>query len=85
MSPARKDEMGMIKEYVVKITDEVIPDAFARFESDFSPEGEIIRCKNCKWHSEKGFCKHPNGGAGNIRPVNWFCADGECKDGEQDD
>lgn len=39
--------------------------------------GELVRCKDCKWHSEKGFCKHPNGGAGNIRPADWFCADGE--------
>ena len=37
----------------------------------------VVRCKDCKWYSEKGFCKHPNGGAGNIRPANWFCADGE--------
>jgi len=37
---------------------------------------ETVRCKDCKWYSEKGFCKHPNGGAGNIRPADWFCADG---------
>lgn len=38
---------------------------------------KIIRCNDCRWFSEKGFCKHPDGGAGNIRPGNWFCADGE--------
>ena len=38
---------------------------------------ELIRCKDCKWFSEKGFCKHPDGGAANIRPADWFCADGE--------
>ena len=38
---------------------------------------EIVRCKDCKWFSEKGFCKHPDGGAANIRPADWFCADGE--------
>ena len=37
----------------------------------------LVRGKDCKWYSEKGFCKHPNGGAGNVRPDNWFCADGE--------
>ena len=37
---------------------------------------DIVRCRDCKWRSEKGFCKHPDGGAGNIRPSNWFCADG---------
>lgn len=62
----------MIKEYIVKITDEVIPDSFARFEDDFSPEGEIIRCKDCKRHLE---CDHwiENGD-------DWFCANGERKD-----
>ena len=40
---------------------------------------EVVRCNDCKWRSEKGFCKHPDGGAGNIRPENWFCADGERK------
>lgn len=39
----------------------------------------IARCKGCKWYSEKGFCKHPNGGAGNVRPADWFCADVERK------
>lgn len=38
---------------------------------------EVVRCKDCKWFSAKGFCKHPDGGAGNIRPADWFCADGE--------
>lgn len=38
---------------------------------------EIVRCKDCKWFSEKGFCKHPDGGAGNIRPADWFCGDGK--------
>ena len=37
----------------------------------------VVRCGDCKWYSEKGFCKHPNGGAGNIRPADWFCADGK--------
>ena len=43
---------------------------------------EVVRCKDCKWFSEKGFCKHPDGGAGNIRPENWFCADGEEREAE---
>ena len=41
---------------------------------------EIILCKDCKWYSEKGFCKHPNGGAGNIKPSDWYCGDGERED-----
>lgn len=43
---------------------------------------EIVHCKNCKWFSEKGFCKHPDGGAGNIRPADWFCADGKRREVE---
>jgi hypothetical protein len=43
---------------------------------------EIVRCNNCKWLSKKGICKHPDGGAGNIRPENWFCADGEEREAE---
>ena len=43
---------------------------------------EIVRCKYCKWFSEKGFCKHPDGGAGNIRPADWFCADGKRREVE---
>ena len=43
---------------------------------------EIVRCKNCKWFSEKGFCKHPDGGAGNIRPADWFCGDGKRREVE---
>ena len=42
----------------------------------------VVRCKDCKWYSEKGFCKHPNGGAGNVRPADWFCGDGERGDPE---
>lgn len=37
----------------------------------------VVRCRDCKWHSEKGFCKHPNGSTRNIRPADWFCADGK--------
>lgn len=37
----------------------------------------LVLCKECKWFSEKGFCKHPDGGVGNIRPADWFCADGQ--------
>lgn len=45
-------------------------------------QSEIVHCKNCKWFSEKGFCKHPDGGAGNIRPTGWFCGDGKRREVE---
>ena len=38
----------MIREYVVKVTDTFLPGAFQRFESEWSPEQELIRCKDCK-------------------------------------
>jgi hypothetical protein len=63
----------MIKEYIVKITDDVIPDAFARFEEEYSPEQELIRCKECKRHLECDYWIE-NGD-------DWFCADGERKEG----
>lgn len=53
---------------------------FVEVQNQLNAKPEIVRCKDCKWLSEKGFCKHPNGGAGNIRSENWYCADGERKD-----
>ena len=41
------------------------------------PVQELIRCKDCKHHSEAGFC-----GYNDIYPWpedDWFCADGERK------
>ena len=38
----------MTREYVVKVTDELVPDAFQRFENEWSPEQEIVRCRDCK-------------------------------------
>ena len=64
-----------------KYRGEYTPDCMEQLLTDalklLKEQPEIVRCKNCKWFSEKGFCKHPDGGAGNIRPADWFCADGE--------
>lgn len=62
----------MKKEYIVDLREEEADELM-----DEHLVGELVRCKDCKWYSEKGFCKHPNGGAGNVRPADWFCADGE--------
>jgi len=67
-----------MKEFITSVSDE---GNIRMIENELKLQ-ELIRCKDCKWHSEKGFCKHPNGGAGNVRPVDWFCADGERKEGE---
>lgn len=74
----------MIKEYVVKITDDVIPDGFARFEDEYSPELELVRCKDCKYVECEGV-----GGflvcelSGFSHYPEFFCADAERR--EKDD
>lgn len=63
----------MIKEYIVKVTDTFLPGAFQRFESEWSPEQELVRCKDCKHHLECDYWIE-NGD-------DWYCADGERKEG----
>ena len=47
--------------------------------------GELIRCKDCKWwhesemHKGYGDCGQANGIT--LKSSNWFCADGERKEG----
>ena len=36
----------MVKEYIVKITNDVQHDAFERFEREWAPD-ELVRCKDC--------------------------------------
>jgi hypothetical protein len=71
----------MIREYVVAVTDAVVSDAFQRFENEWAPEQEIVRCKDCihwdKGHTEEcensdSVCFHN----GWCKP-DWFCADGD--------
>ena len=59
----------MIKEYIVKITDEVISDAFGSFEKEYSPEQELVRCKDCRKNMMCEMTIH--------KPKDWFCADGK--------
>ena len=66
----------MIREYIVSITDEVEPDGFERFENDYSPSGQLVRCKDCKHYTGglDGYCeKWFRKTGGNM----FFCADGE--------
>ena len=73
----------MIKEYVVKITNKVLPNAFTLFEKEYSPELEIVRCKDCKYHFVDGdnvcfnmcLLNHNK-----VQSDDWFCADGERKE-----
>ena len=76
----------MIREYVVKVTDTFLPGAFQRFESEWAPEQELIRCKDCKhWDADDHECNIKTGWfacgadwycADGERKCNWFCADG---------
>lgn len=68
----------MIREYIVEITDEVKPDAFERFENEYAPEQELVRCKNCI-HHRKDTCA-AGAGIAVPPPDDWFCADGKRKD-----
>lgn len=74
----------MTKEFIIKVTDSVWPDEIHRFEEEYAPEQELIRCKDCKWYQEgydidgKWFTRC-NGSVrtyGHTRP-DWFCADAE--------
>lgn len=39
----------------------------------------VIRCKDCKfWYKDE--CSHLCAITGELRPSNWFCADGELED-----
>ena len=69
----------MIREYVVKVTDTFLPGAFQRFESEWSPEQELIRCQDCKHRDpEDGKCECGHAIRWQLkRPDDWFCADGE--------
>ena len=40
-------------------------------------QGEIVRCKDCKHHKERGWYNICDIHVGNGYPDNWFCADGE--------
>ena len=66
----------MIREYIVKISDEIMEEEIA----DKPPE--LIRCKDCKhYDSETQSCLD---GLDGIFQPDWFCADGIRKDGDGD-
>ena len=77
-------EAGMIREYVVQVTDSVIPDAFQRFENELSPEQELVRCKDCIHRENSKKCILAAVAKTKNCPVflfdnsgEWFCADGK--------
>lgn len=52
---------------------------------DWCPiKGELVRCGECKyWEEESTFCLNKDGCYGSETTADWFCADGERKDGER--
>ena len=80
--------MEMMREYVVKVTDSFVPDAFQQFENEWSPEQELVRCKDCEHRPTypKAYGAEINGNwcywcelHRGWKPDEWFCADGERK------
>ena len=80
----------MIKEYVVKVTNKVLPNAFTLFDEEYSPELELVRCKDCKYRTRRICNSIEIWECNHIRyelvkcgvTDDWFCADGERRDGD---
>ena len=66
----------MIKEYILKVTNKVLPNAFSLLETEYPSAQELVRCKDCKYWNPWN-CKKEGG----IRCPDWFCADAERKEG----
>jgi hypothetical protein len=72
-----------MKEYIVQAYSQETIDSF-----DAHNAPELIRCKDCKWwhesetHKGYGDCGQANGIT--LKSSDWFCADGEKKDAEND-
>ena len=70
----------MIREYIVKISDEIMEE-----EITDRPQ-ELVRCEHCQhsWYDpeiDAYRCEHPFGLTGMPHTADWFCADGEPKEG----
>ena len=57
-------------------------------------KGELVRCGECKWFDREAFCESKSYGSCKLPlshinthcmiPEDYYCADGERKDGERD-
>ena len=71
----------MTHEYIIKVDDEK-RDIMGGMPLEEQPK-ELVRCKDCKhWHDD-GIITTCDKNVGNGFKADWFCADGEPKDGEQ--
>ena len=79
----------MTREYIVEVTNDVVINAFDRFENDWSPE-RLIRCRNCKyslkwpWYRDSEELPLLCTITESERRPDWFCADGEEKESLED-
>jgi len=69
-------EVGMIREYIIKISDEIMEEEIAD-----RPQ-VLVRCKNCRYYnsepdSQGDHCDKIHWSRG----TDWFCADGRNKRG----
>lgn len=70
----------MTKEFIVKVTDLGWPDGIHRFEEEYAPEQELIRCKDCQYWKDGylNYVIHPWLPCMEIETKeDWFCACGE--------
>ena len=70
----------MIREYVVKVTDAFVSDAFQRFENEWAPEQELIRCKDCTYYDPEWVDEECRLLRDFTTQPDWFCADGKRKE-----
>lgn len=67
-----------MKEYIVQA---IAQETIDSFDAHNAPE--LIRCKDCKhWNKEEHDCNIKVGHF--TAPPDWYCADGERKDGDGD-
>ena len=64
----------MIREYIIKISDEVMENELAD-----SPK-ELVRCKDCKRRGSYDCPVYVGGDEMCSEPDDWYCADGERKE-----
>ena len=83
-----EDVRSLLKEQKEQI--DTLKENFAHLSAMIAVQQEIVRCKDCKWRSY--YCTEATDGttmytchypcANDVsRPADWFCADGERKEG----
>ena len=63
----------MVREYIIKVSGEIMD----KDEDILEGFPEIVRCRDCKYWEDSENCPVYD----LERPEDWFCADGERKEG----